>query len=278
MIHQLNKSFLKEKAFSLSIHDAILFIVLGTIVWVMNMLAHITFPFQSFVPYLVRTGTSAVGTFIMLYVSVRLLKRTNVPANSLGLKLSRKSFAGFISGLVLGAIAILVAGSILYIFVPYHFEAGPLKTADVIREAHAYFWGNFLEELLFRGYLLIILSQLLGWRIAVCILALPFGLFHLPGLGFSMEGLKMIITTATFSFVFCYSFILTGTLWTAIGVHVTANVLLHAVLGLDGSGKGMFIPVFETHWPVNYDPGFLSVEAAAIILSLLLYFFINRPR
>lgn len=278
MLHQMNNYFLKEKDFNLNIRDAFLFIVLGVIVWVMNILVHWGFTSQNFIPYLARTSTSAVGVIILLFVSIRLLKRTNVPANGLGLKLTQKSVLSFISGLVLGAIAICVAGCILYIFVPYHFVAGPLETTDVIKEAHSYFWGNFIEELLFRRYLLIILSQLLGWRIAVCILALPFGLFHLPGLGFSIEGLKMIITTATYSFVFCYAFILTGTLWTAIGVHVACNVLLHAVLGLDGLEKGMFSPVFETTWPVNYDPGLLSVETAAIVMSLFLYFSIKRLR
>lgn len=274
----MNNYFLKEKNFNLNIGDAFLFIVLGIIVWLMNVFVPMLFPSQNVIPYVARTATSAVGALLLLYGSVRLLKRTKLPADGLGLKLSKKSFLHFISGLVLGAIVICVLGVVLYIFVPYHFIAGPLQTTDVIKEAHSYFWGNFTEELLFRGYLLIILSQLLGWRIAVCMLALPFGLFHLPGLGFSIAGLKMIITTATYSFVFCYAFILTGTLWTAIGVHVISNVLLHAVLGLDGLEKGMFTPVFETTWPVNYDPGLLSCEIGAIAMSLFLYFSIKRQR
>ncbi|HEV8284723.1 MAG TPA: CPBP family intramembrane glutamic endopeptidase [Chitinophagaceae bacterium] len=123
---------------------------------------------------------------------------------------------------------------------------------------------------------MIILSQLLGWRAAVCIMALPFGLFHLPGLGFSIGGWKMIITTATYSFVFSYAFILTGTLWTAIGAHVVSNILLHSISGLDGLARAVFTPVFETRWPVNYDPGLLSFETSAIVMALLLYLLINK--
>ena len=136
--------------------------------------------------------------------------------------------------------------------------------------------GNFTEELLFRGYPLIILSQLLGWRAAVCIASIPFGLFHLPGLGFSIEGLTMVLTTATYSFVFSYAFILTGSLWTAIGVHVVSNILLHSISGLDGLGKAMLTPAFETRRPVNYDPGLLSFETSAIIIASIIYLLINK--
>jgi membrane protease YdiL (CAAX protease family) len=170
----------------------------------------------------------------------------------------------------------MILGVILYMYIPFHFIRGPLNALAVVKEAHSFFWGNFAEELLFRGYPLIILSQLLGWRAAVWIMALPFGLFHLPGLGFSIEGLKMVITTATYSFVFSYAFILTGTLWTAIGTHVVSNILLHSISGLDGLARAVFTPIFKTGWPVNYDPGLLSFETSAIFIALLLYLLITK--
>jgi membrane protease YdiL (CAAX protease family) len=273
---RLNNFFQGRENFRLNVRDAFSFIALAVIVCAMNSIAQMLFPSQNLFPYFVRTAISAAGAIILIFVSIRLLKKSNVAANALGLKLSQNSLFHFILGVMIGMVVIVILGIVLYTFVPYHFIGGPLKTSELVKEAHSFFWGNFTEELLFRGYPLIILSQLLGWRAAVCIMALPFGLFHLPGLGFSIEGLKMVITTATYSFVFSYAFILTGTLWAAIGAHVVSNILLHSISGLDGLAKAVFTPAFETRWPVNYDPGLLSFEISAIVMALFLYLLINK--
>jgi len=272
MTFQLSNYFQKRENFRLNIRDAFSFIVLAVIVWAMSSVAQMLLPSQNLLPYFVRTAVSAAGALILILGSIRLLKKSNVAADALRLKLSKNSLFNFI----LGVIVMVTLGIVLYIFVPYHFIGGPLKTSEVVKEAHSFFWGNFIEELLFRGYPLIILSQLLGWRAAVCIMALPLGLFHLPGLGFSIGGWKMVITTATYSFVFSYAFILTGTLWTAIGAHVVSNILLHSISGLDGLARAVFTSVFETRWPVNYDPGLLSFGTSAIVMALLLYLLINK--
>ena len=276
MTFQLNNYFQKRENFRLNIRDAFSFIFLAVIVWTMNSVAQMLFPSQNLLPYFVRTTISAAGALILIFGSIRLLKKSNVAEDTLGLKLYKKTLFNFILGVIMGVIVMVILGVVLYIFVPYHFIGGPLRTSEVVKESHSFFWGNFTEELLFRGYPLIILSQLLGWRAAVCIMALPFGLFHLPGLGFSTEGLKMVITTATYSFVFSYSFVLTGTLWTAIGAHIASNILLHSISGLDGLARAVFTPVFETSWPVNYDPGLLSFVTSAIVMALLLYLLISK--
>jgi len=242
----------------------------------MNVFGQITFPTQNLVPHLVRSCFAAIAVLVLIGGSVWLLKKSGIPAAALGVKISLKGLSDFLFGALIAMSLLALVALILYVFVPFHFERGPLNGAEVMKEAHSYFWGNFLEELMFRGYPLVVISQLFGWRKAVWILALPFGLFHLPGIGFNMKGLEMMITTATYSFVFCYAFILTGSLWTATGVHVTSNILLHAVSGLDGAGKAVYKPVFETTWPVNYDPGLLSLLPGAAIVAFLLFILIKR--
>ncbi len=71
-------------------------------------------------------------------------------------------------------------------------------------------------------------------------------------------------------------FILTGSLWTAMGVHVTSNILLHAVTSLDGAGKAIFAPVFHAGWPTGYDPALLSFLLSAMIIASLLYLLIVK--
>ena len=228
------------------------------------------------VPHVARNILAAVATIILIVGSIRLLKKNGIPGEALGLKLSTGSLLNFLLGLIIAIAVIALAAFILVLFVPYHFEKGLLTFNGMLKEAHSYFWGNFLEELMFRGFALIVLSQLTGWRKAVLIMAIPFGLFHLPDIGFNMDGLKMILTTASYSFVFSYAFILTGSLWAAIGVHVTSNILLHAVTGLDGAGKAILTPVFHARWPTGYDPALISFLLAAMIIASLLYFLIIK--
>jgi membrane protease YdiL (CAAX protease family) len=160
---------------------------------------------------------------------------------------------------------------LLYAFVPFHFAHGSLHIADALKESFSYFLGNSLEELMFRGFLLVVLSRFAGWRIAVLALAIPFGLFHLQGSGISTVGLKMVATTATYSLVFSLSYVLTGSMWTAISVHVTSNILLHTLLGLDGMNQAMLVPVFSGPGLRNHDLGFWGAMISALAMSCLLY-------
>jgi hypothetical protein len=82
----------------------------------------------------------------------------------------------------------------------------------------------------------------------------------------------MIATTSAMSLVFSYSFLFTGTLWTAVGMHVAINVLLHTLTGLDGAAKTtVWKPIFGL-WPTGYDAGFWT----AITITSLVAFFLSR--
>jgi len=163
----------------------------------------------------------------------------------------------------------------LYLFNPFRITNGNLHGWMLLRESYWYLLNNTLEELMFRGFLLLILIRIVDWQLAALIMALPFGLFHLPYIGFTMAGLKMVLTTMTLSFMFSYTFILTGSLFTAIAVHVSMNIVNHALLGLDGAGNATYIPVFSHQWPTTYDPGFIVTIIVGIVVAGLLFLAIN---
>ncbi|WP_311952743.1 CPBP family intramembrane glutamic endopeptidase [Mucilaginibacter terrae] len=163
---------------------------------------------------------------------------------------------------------VLSTACILQLLVPYHFEYRLLSGPRVLSEAFSYLPGAFLEELIFRGFLLVVFSQLLGWRLSLLIIALPFGLFHLQG---GNGGYSIVISTTMCSFIFGLSFILTRSMWTSIASHATANIFLHVITGLDGAGTSVYKPVFEQAWPKQYDAGLLCMVAGAIIVTALLY-------
>ena len=174
-------------------------------------------------------------------------------------------------GVMIGFFAIAIIAAALYISTPYHFVKGTLGIAQVSKESVSYLLGNSLEEILFRGFLFVVLSQLTGWRISTLIMAFAFGLFHLQAVGFTVEGIKMVATTTSFGLIFGLSYVFTKSLWTAICTHVASNILLHALAGLDGKNQAMFVPIFEKPWPKGYDVGLWVILVDAAIVSCLLY-------
>ncbi len=270
-----NNYLSKQSNFKFKPSSIIIFIVAGIIAWVLNVAGEITFPGQNTIPYLARTTIWLLVLVSFVAVSIRLLKQNGLTGDILGLKLSGKTFLKLLAGIFIGIVTITLIGLLSYTIIPYHFISGPLRGIEVLKECYRYFLDNSLEELMFRGFLLVVLCQLIGWRKAVCIMALPFGLFHLVFTGLNMAGLQMLISTTAFAFIFSYALILTGSIWTAIGAHISSNILLHAILGLDGANKAMFIPVFEAKWPVNYNLGLTISLLTAIIVSTPLFLLIK---
>ena len=213
---------------------------------------------------------AACGVALLLFGSKMLLRRDGFPADALGLQLTLPHAKGFVLGVAGGLLFVALMAATLAVQVPFHWERGLLPLSHAAFAAHTYFWTGFGEELIFRGYALVAVSCYLGPRKAVWALALPFGLFHLPGMGMGMAAAKMIATTSAMSIVFSYSFLFTGTLWTAVGLHVAINVSLHTLTGLDGAGKTtLWKPIFGL-WPTGYDAGFWTlITIASLVASLL---------
>lgn len=198
-----------------------------------------------FIPLLVVVGLIGLNRMFLM--------RDGFPRDTLGLGLRRIGWF-FAGGILIVPVMLAMAG-VLWLLVPFHWERGAMAWSQLGWKTAEYFAGNFGEELAFRGYFLVVLARYLGLTRALLIGALLFGLFHLPGLS-GMEAVKMVCTTGTLSFVFAYGYVLTGSLWTAVGLHVFGNVILHEVLGMSGK-SGIATMVFHEPWPSSYDPAFL---------------------
>ncbi|PJJ79882.1 CPBP family intramembrane glutamic endopeptidase [Mucilaginibacter auburnensis] len=175
-------------------------------------------------------------------------------------------------GIAIGVASLIILAFVLYMMVPYRFVYQPINVAYVLEESYSFLLGAVLEELMFRGFLLVVFARLLGWRIGLLIMALPFGLYHIAG------GLSMIVSTTLFSFVFGLSFVLTRSLWAAIFAHATANILLHLITGLDGGSNSVYKLVLDGNWPVNYAVGLLTSVISALVTSVVLYVIILGKR
>jgi membrane protease YdiL (CAAX protease family) len=274
--------FLKQASFRFKRSSVFIFIVASVVAWEINVFGQILFPSQNLFPFVIRTIVTLITDFAFLMISVRLLKQNHLSAEALGLHPSRQSILYVLIGAAIGVITFTTIGALLYSTMPFHFIGGPLNGIDVLKTSLSYLSGNALEELLFRGFILILLSQLLDWRLGILILALPFGLFHLQGTGLSSTGFGIVASTTTYALVFGLSFVLTRSLWTAITAHVILNILLHLITGLDGIGHSVYAPVFEKSWPKNYNCGLWVMIGSAILFHFcfiwLLYHVMGEHR
>jgi membrane protease YdiL (CAAX protease family) len=190
-----------------------------------------------------------------------------LPPGQLGLALDRRSGAASLFGAAIAAVHMLALLGVLYAVAPFQMVRGPLPGSEVALAALGYLTGNFAEELMFRGYLLIVLARWLGTTRALWLLALPFGLLHFPGLDLMSLG-KMLLTTGAMHFVFGYVFLATRSLWGAVVLHAIGNTLLHSVFG---TGKPAYLALnYSREFPTAVDAPFLVFFGVTVVLAILL--------
>lgn len=141
-------------------------------------------------------------------------------------------------GFVIGFLSIAIMWGMLYLIYPFGIKPDPHSKIIPVIDVVSYSLGNTLEELLFRGFLLLAAVRLFGKAGAVLLVSFLFGLFHLQGLGLTKEGLSMVVTTFTMSLLFIAVIDYTGSIWPSVTLHITVNLLLHT-LGFDGTGNGI---------------------------------------
>lgn len=221
----------------------------------LSMAGWVFFPGTSAIAQLGRILIPLCFSIALVVLNQRLLARDGFAPDALGLKLTPARAGTSLAGSVLMALLFVAMAGGLWLLVPFHYQRGPLGLASFGLRAMEYLAGNAGEELIFRGYFLLLLRRHCGLAAALAITGLLFGLFHLPGLS-GMAALKMTCTTFLGGTLFAYGFLLTGTLWSAIGLHVAGNVVLHHVLGLSGQ-TSLLAPIFDQSWPTTYDPAFV---------------------
>ena len=268
-------NFHRVDNFKLNRSSLIRFIILSLLIWVLNLIVQQAFPTDTDFPFIIRNLFAATTVLLLVHISKRELAKNDIYFGALGITFSFITARNLFFGMLMAVIVLALFGSIVCVFVPFHFEAGSLSGTNAFKHSISFLVTNTLEELIFRGCALLILSKMYGWRKAVLFLALPFGLFHLYGLGLSIAGLKMVLTTASYSFIFCYAYIVTESIITAISVHWFSNVLLHVLTGLDGEGNALLQPMFHVSRP-SFDIGLFAFLLSVAIVASLLFFIIRK--
>jgi uncharacterized protein len=138
----------------------------------------------------------------------------------------------------------------------------------------AIFWGvfflmvGFYEDFLFRGYSLITFSQVTGFWPAAVLSSALFGYIHLDNRG---EGWAGALGAAAIGLFFCLTLRRTGSLWFAIGMHMSwdwSETFLYSV-----PDSGLVLPGHllnsSFHGPVWLTGGSVGPEGSVLLFVLI---------
>ena len=242
-----------------------LFLILAGIAIALLQASHGLFPGDRVGAHVGRLLSSSAGIILLIVGSRWLLMRNGLAAELLALGFNASHARAFAIGTALAVGHIFALCVVLYVVAPFRLGDGPLPASELAFAGVGYLAGNFVEELLFRGYLFIAISRWLGVTRALWMLAVLFGLFHFPGL--TPVGLmKMMLTTGAMHFVYAYSFLATRSLWAAVALHAVGNTLLHEVVGL--GEPALFSVHFESALPAGVDAPFLVFFGVTAALAI----------
>lgn len=149
-----------------------------------------------------------------------------------GLYTTKRSIFLFLLGLTLGAAAFLLVVLPLYLTGQYTLTWGEGGWEDVGLGLLQFTGVGYVEELLFRGFIQHHMRGI-GKMPALVFSSLLFAAIHLSNPNFYWLAFLNIFLAGMFIGAVMYA---TGSLWAAIGVHITWNWIQGSVLGIPVSG------------------------------------------
>lgn len=244
-----------------------LFVLISGCIWVLTIFGQSAFPGSSVFPFVARSIILSGVVAFTYYLNHRFCKKNELNASIL--KLIPIPVKQFVGGSMVAFVSIATIWIIIYLIYPFEIIRNVSSTPRLINDLINYSLGNTLEELLFRGFLLLAAVKLMGKLGGIVFVSLLFGLFHLPGLGLTTQGLMMVITTFTMSLLFIAVIYYTKSIWTAVALHVTGNLLLHT-FGFDGANNGLFQIRFSNATLNGY---IFTLIYEVVVISLALFVF-----
>lgn len=178
-------------------------------------------------------------------------------------------------GLMTGAFFISLVMSVFWLSGNYRPQFSGLNTGVLVGLALG-LGGGFLEETVFRGYLLRLIDEKYGAKIAVVIVSCVFGLVHLAN-GISSGDISL---AGAFGIIICAgiflsaAYYLTRRLWFVIGLHIAWNFVLGGVFGQIVSGVNPHGGLLKgsVSGPAWFSGGAFGPEASVVTMVVGLIF------
>lgn len=252
------------------IFDFILFLSFGVLLWIINIIGQSIFPGINMFPFLMRSTILLLILSLSYYINYKFSEKNLLNFDILKFKSGLIKY--YIGGILLGGILIATIWTVIYLIYPFEILKNPNPKINLAIDIVSYSFGNTFEEFLFRGFMLLASVKFFGKIGGVVFVSLLFGLFHLQGTGLTANGLSMVITTFTMSLLFISVIYYSTSIWTAVTLHITGNLLLHS-LGFDGTNNGMFQIKFAAS---NTNGLLLSFIYEIVVIAFALTFFYKR--
>jgi membrane protease YdiL (CAAX protease family) len=148
-------------------------------------------------------------------------------------------------GFSLGGLAVALNVGVYALAGWYHVQSLQLDLGPfLVGGLGGYFLVGFGEELLLRGILFRVLEVALGSIAALALSSLLFGLLHLGNPGATLLG--AVTSAAGGGVVFGTAYMLTRSLWLAIGLHWAADFWQGSFFGLRAAGTTMSHPLLHS--------------------------------
>ncbi len=183
------------------------------------------------------------STVIATYVMLRLVEK--LPWSAVGLDRAAASPRLLLKGAALGGLTIGLTSLVLLGSHQLQIEPnipgswwGAAERSTVILLPAA-----FVEELLFRGYLFSLLRRAAGWKTALIITSIAFGLIHAGNPGADPESLLAVIVAGFFLGVILLA---TRSLYAAGVAHFAWNWVMAVALHIEVSGVSSPNPDYRT--------------------------------
>lgn len=158
---------------------------------------------------------------------------------------SRQAMPGlFGSGFLLGALAIGIPSLVLVALGWLEPAAAPIGSwvSFALRVAVLLLPAALVEELVFRGYPFAVLRDAWGWKVALVVTSIAFGVAHVDNPGADLEAIIAVIVAGVF---LGSVLVATGSLFAAWMAHFSWNWMMAAVLHTAVSGLPFSAPDYR---------------------------------
>jgi hypothetical protein len=181
---------------------------------------------------------------------------------------SSGALGGLFGGLLVGAILFSIVIAVLTLT---HCYTASFQSWNPLLPALAFFLVVALvEELLFRGVLFRLIEKVTGTWIALVLSAILFGVIHIPNPHATLFSTLAIALEA--GILLALAYVLTRSLWFAIGIHWGWNLFEGPIFGTQVSGGDFTATVFHAKMggPTWLTGGSFGPEAGVVALIVCL--------
>ena len=206
-----------------------------------------------------------VGVVALTWAFCRFVDKSSL--TQLGLQ-RRGWLAKLAAGWGLGTFLILLVFGILIGGGWLSVESSPWQALDLAAAALSAIVVGLNEELAFRGYIMQRLGKAWGVPLAVVGSSILFGLVHVFNPNASILGIVSVSLSGLF---YSLAYLVTGSLWLPMGLHMSWNLVQMHILGFPGSGHvGSSLLRSVTHGPELVTGGAFGPEGGIVVIGITL--------